>query len=221
MSIGVYKITSPKGKIYIGQSSNIEARFRQYRKLRNCDQQRLLYNSFIKYGVLNHSFEVVMFCLRHELDATEIFYISTLNALDKDVGLNLKSGGSRGKHHESSKAKISKANKGKKRTEETKRKLSIAQKKNNVKYWLGKKRSVSDRLTMSLSHIGIGNASCEKRIVQLNRNGAIIKIFDSTIKAAKELNIGRTGIKNCLRGGAKTAGGFIFKFHNHADKKLG
>ena len=31
--IGIYKITSPNGKIYIGQSINIDRRFKSYRKL--------------------------------------------------------------------------------------------------------------------------------------------------------------------------------------------
>lgn len=28
---GIYKVTNPKGKVYIGQSSNIENRFNDYR----------------------------------------------------------------------------------------------------------------------------------------------------------------------------------------------
>ena len=60
--IGIYKITSPSNKIYIGQSLNIEKRFYDYKKLFNCKGQHYLYRSFLKYGIENHTFEVI-----HEL----------------------------------------------------------------------------------------------------------------------------------------------------------
>ena len=47
--IGIYKITSPSNKIYIGQSIDIEKRFYYYRKL-YCLKQVKLYRSFIKIG---------------------------------------------------------------------------------------------------------------------------------------------------------------------------
>ena len=47
MKIGIYKITSPSNKIYIGKSNNINRRFKEYIKLR-CKQQPKLYNSFKK-----------------------------------------------------------------------------------------------------------------------------------------------------------------------------
>ena len=60
--IGIYKITSPNNNIYIGQSINIEKRFVQYKKLRSCCNQIKLYNSFVKYGVDNHIFEIIEEC---------------------------------------------------------------------------------------------------------------------------------------------------------------
>ena len=59
--IGIYKITSPSGKVYIGQSRNIENRFLQY-KNKHCRFQFRLYNSFNKYGVENHVFEIIEEC---------------------------------------------------------------------------------------------------------------------------------------------------------------
>lgn len=58
---GIYKITSPSNNIYIGQSCNINRRFREYSYLK-CKNQPALYSSFIKYGVSNHKFEII-----HEL----------------------------------------------------------------------------------------------------------------------------------------------------------
>jgi group I intron endonuclease len=59
--IGIYKITSPSGKIYIGQSTNIENRFNSYRIL-DCKKQIKLYNSLKKYGWDNHIKEIVEEC---------------------------------------------------------------------------------------------------------------------------------------------------------------
>jgi len=59
--IGIYKITSPTGKVYIGQSINVKKRFINYRGL-NCKEQPILYKSFLKHGVENHSFEIIEEC---------------------------------------------------------------------------------------------------------------------------------------------------------------
>ena len=48
--IGIYKITSPNNKVYIGQSVDIEKRLKRYKNL-NCKKQSKIYNSLNKYGV--------------------------------------------------------------------------------------------------------------------------------------------------------------------------
>ena len=53
--IGIYKITSPTNKIYIGQSIDIENRFTKYKSL-DCKNQVRLYNSLKKYGFDKHKF---------------------------------------------------------------------------------------------------------------------------------------------------------------------
>ena len=55
----IYKITSPSGKIYIGQTNDIEKRKINYEKLL-CKAQRLLYSSIKKYGWDNHKLEVLL-----------------------------------------------------------------------------------------------------------------------------------------------------------------
>lgn len=55
---GIYKITSPSGKIYIGQSTNIEKRISRYKTL-SCKKQVKLYNSLKKYGWDLHLFEII------------------------------------------------------------------------------------------------------------------------------------------------------------------
>ena len=57
----IYKITSPKNKVYVGSTINIKKRFNSYRNLK-CKTQVRLYRSFIKYGVENHKFEIITEC---------------------------------------------------------------------------------------------------------------------------------------------------------------
>ena len=71
--IGIYKITSPSGKVYIGQGRNIENRFLQY-KNKHCKFQVRLYNSFDKYGVENHVFEVIEECEITDLNEREYYW---------------------------------------------------------------------------------------------------------------------------------------------------
>ena len=56
--VGIYKVESENGAIYIGQSIDIESRISGYKR-KNCKSQILLYNSLCKYGVNCHSFEIV------------------------------------------------------------------------------------------------------------------------------------------------------------------
>jgi group I intron endonuclease len=82
---GIYKITSPSGRIYIGQSKNIINRFSQYKKW-NIKKQVKLYNSFTKYGVDNHIFEIIEQCFSDLLNKRERYWQEYYNAIED--GLN-------------------------------------------------------------------------------------------------------------------------------------
>ena len=84
--IGIYKITSPSGKIYIGQSIDIEKRFKGY-KYSKAKKQPVLNRSFLKYGVDKHIFEIVCECLKSELYELEAYYQKLYSANSK-TGLN-------------------------------------------------------------------------------------------------------------------------------------
>ena len=85
---GIYKITSPSGKIYIGETINFEKRFNRYKSLQ-CKKQIKLYNSFIKYGIDNHNFEILEECEINELKCRERYYQDIYNVLS-EKGMNLK-----------------------------------------------------------------------------------------------------------------------------------
>lgn len=85
--IGIYKIVSPTGKIYIGQTLNIAKRKNNY-KNKKCKGQRFLYNSILKYGFENHTFDVIEECEIQNLNEKERYWQDFYNVLE--LGLNLK-----------------------------------------------------------------------------------------------------------------------------------
>jgi group I intron endonuclease len=86
--IGIYKITNPNEKIYIGQSIDIKRRFRNYKRLSDCKKQTALYNSFMKYGVENHKFEILTECTIEELNNLERYYQDLYDVTNSKIGLN-------------------------------------------------------------------------------------------------------------------------------------
>lgn len=119
---GIYKITSPSGKIYIGKTMDMNKRWNLYKHL-HCKSQIRLYNSFLKHGVENHTFEIICECTEGNLNELECYYINFFDTFDTDHGLNLCSGGQGGRMSKESIEKVRKSNTGKKHTEETKQRL--------------------------------------------------------------------------------------------------
>jgi group I intron endonuclease len=122
---GIYKITSPSGRVYIGQSINIERRFRYYKGIA-CKEQIKIYNSLLKYGVDAHIFEVLELCETEELNNRERHYQDLYDSVAN--GLNLlyvKSEHFNGGHSEESKKKISDSLKGRTFTDEHKYKIGL------------------------------------------------------------------------------------------------
>ncbi len=70
---GIYKITSPSGKIYIGQSINVKKRWDKYRRL-DCKVQIKLYRSLLKYGFEQHKFEIIEECSEDQLLERETYW---------------------------------------------------------------------------------------------------------------------------------------------------
>lgn len=94
---GIYKITSPSNKIYIGSSINIERRLLNYKYLQ-CKQQPKLFNSLKKYGPDNHQFEIIEECKVEELINREKYWVEHLNSIK--TGLNIKTPGNNQIHIE-------------------------------------------------------------------------------------------------------------------------
>ena len=86
----VYKITNPVNKVYIG-STKRPINFRWYRyKTLQCRTQPLLFNSFKKYGVENHNFEILCECSIEDMLKFEYTYGEEFDVLNPLKGLNCK-----------------------------------------------------------------------------------------------------------------------------------
>lgn len=143
MKLGtIYKITSPSNKIYIGQTSNFKRRMKKYQSFHlstsRVIKQPKLYNSILKHGFESHNIEIIEDNISIELnrdllDEREIYWISFFDSYKN--GLNCNTGGSscKGMSPEGrERLRLSKlGNKnmlGKIMSEETKKKISNAQK---------------------------------------------------------------------------------------------
>jgi group I intron endonuclease len=82
--VGIYKITSPSGRVYIGQSVNIENRFSHYKRL-DCKGQVKLFKSLKKHGCEAHIFEVIEECSVDNLSNREGFWQDFYDAIKKGM----------------------------------------------------------------------------------------------------------------------------------------
>lgn len=176
---GIYSITSPTGRIYIGQSIDIERRWKEH-KYRSTNNTTKLYESFKKYGVEKHIFEIIEVCRKEDLNQRERYWQETLNAVSQGLNYILtetdtkprvnylteehKANISKGKTGQSispeTRKKISEANKGRvawnkgkqgvqKHSEETKEKLRIMKTGKPNLGTLGRKRSEAEKKAIS------------------------------------------------------------------------
>lgn len=85
--IGIYKITSPSGRIYIGQSTDIETRWKAYKSIAySVRKQTMVYRSLLKYGSDNHTFEIIEECNVEDLNNREGFWQDFYDSVNS--GLN-------------------------------------------------------------------------------------------------------------------------------------
>lgn len=197
--IGIYKITSPSNCVYIGQSVNIEARKKHYKKL-DCKSQPRIYNSIKKYGWEAHRFEVICECDRDELNRLEKYYVELYQSFNSKYGLNLKEGGdSRGKLSEESIEKIRRARR--LQSPPTLGKFYAVKKKKVIRprgiAWIGKKHTAESRAKQSLSKIG--NVCHNKKVIKVETG----EIFESVTQAAHSIGIDMKSLSQRIRLGIK------------------
>lgn len=188
--VGIYKILSPTGKIYIGQSINIERRFKEYKGL-HCISQRKLYFSLKKHGVENHIFDILEECSIEVLLEKETYYKEFYKVL-KSPSLCCRIDGKGGKNSKSTNKLISEGNKGISRNKGRKQSLEERTLRSNIR--TGYKPSPTHIENMKMEMLGKNTTS----ILCINDG----KIYQSIKEAASFYNLKTSSIDNILSGRA-------------------
>lgn len=204
----IYKLTSPSGWVYVGQTSNFKRRMQGHKDdaANHRDSCVLLCRAIRKYGWENFTKEILACDIPGNLvDEIEVSLISKYKILG--ASYNIESGGNKNKKHsDTTRKKMSDFRKGYvgwNHSDSAKIKMS----ENNGKYWLGR--------------FGKDNKK-SKPVVQYDLNNNIVKEWDSAMDASRALGISNTAISNLCTGVRcnshgkkshvrKTVGGFIWK----------
>lgn len=222
--VKIYKITSPTGRIYIGQTKNFRNRMTAYRSL-SCKKQRFLYNSLKRHGFNAHKVEILAEVEQDRANDAEIYYISTHKSFRgiNPKGMNLTTGGKVYEVSYTTKSRISNALLGKKNVR-AKKLYQYTLSGELVKIWhsmMDINREYGYHVT-ALSHAAKTNGSgygyvwsykpiefteyirnkggvSGKSILQLSLDGNVIAKFDSILQASKQTGISREAIKRYLQ----------------------
>lgn len=194
MSCGIYKIKNNiNGKLYIGQSVNIEKRWKNHK----CSKPLYpLYKAFEKYGIDNFTFSVICECPKSSLDEYEISYIKYYDSYNN--GYNLTIGGSSGiagyKHTSEAKLKIAHSN--------SVREITQSHRNNATSAQYGKKST--DITKQKMSDIRKDKPLTEKNKQNISvrrKNKTFIVddlVFKTIIEFAKYKKIGRNAASKWL-----------------------
>lgn len=96
MNSVIYKITSPAGKVYIGQTINFESRMTKHKSVSECPNAKgystILCNAIRKYGWANMKREIICVCSGDVVSQNEQYLIKVYNSLVPN-GYNMTVGG--------------------------------------------------------------------------------------------------------------------------------
>lgn len=218
--VGIYKITSPTNRVYIGQSVNIDKRKNGYKKGKCKGQKRLNY-SIIKYGWEAHIFKVLEYCLIERLNERERFWQDHYNVLGPD-GLNCRLTTTLDKTgffsveakrkmslshvghtvKESTKEKLRIAFKNRVFSADTKMKISLSRKGKNFRN--GKRLSQESKNKLSKKN--------SKPVVQKTTNNEFVMEYLSANAASIVTGVNFCAISMCCNNKRQTAGGFKWCF---------
>jgi group I intron endonuclease len=228
--IGIYKIISPTGRVYIGQSIDLEARQKIYAR-RGCKNQVRLYASLVKYGFSKHIFEVVEECKVEELNVRERHWQDIYDVLSEN-GLNCKlqsTQETKAVHSQNTVDKIraakkvlystSKGAEVKSQIAETLRAYNMTEEGKISRSKSAASRDEAIRIKNTDFTVKVANTDYnqiaeknKKTINQYGKDEKCIREWSSGREASESLGIDRGNISACCKGKLKTAGGFIWKY---------
>ena len=224
----VYKHTTPNGKIYIGiTKQRVQKRWFNGEGYKGCSY---FYKAIKKYGWENIKHEILFTELsKEEAEEKEIELIKFYDSTNCRKGYNLRKGGSLCGFNDEAKKRMRESHIGKKLPEEQKDKIRLAQIGRPPTYgMLGKKHSEETKIKMSLASKGKKKSleATEKMRNSLkgklvgSKNGhshAVINIttgeqFECISMAAKKYNLCHSAIGQVCLGKRKTCGGYEWKY---------
>lgn len=171
--IGIYKITSPSGRVYIGQSKDLIRRKKDYEKyIKNSNRQVKLLASINKYTWEKHFFEIIEECIFNNLNIRERFWQEHYNSVEK--GLNCiytKTNEKPSQFGTETKEKMRIAQTGTKKSEDTKLKMSktrlgykfteeVKLKMSNIRKGIKYSKETIDKMKIAASNRNIKPISC-------------------------------------------------------------
>lgn len=189
---GIYKITSPSGRVYVGHSKDIKSRWVSYKRLA-CKKQTRLYKSLTKYGSENHTFEIIEECEFEQLNIRERYWQDCYNVIGRR-GLNCNLTNTNELkliHSENTIKKLREARKGKVCSEETISKIRDFQK--------GRKHTQETKKQMSTSQLGYKNHQ-SKLVLHLDTG----IFYETANEAAKACGMNKNTFCDYLSGKRKT-----------------
>jgi group I intron endonuclease len=186
----IYKITNKiNSKVYIGQTTKTlrERKNLYYNEYKWSKNPRVIIQAMRKYSFENFDFEIVEDNIQSKelLDERERYYIlEVYHSLVKDSGYNVEQGGNgKGKH-----------------TEETKKKISDAQ-KGQLNHMYGKTGSLN---------------VTSKKVIDLTTG----KFYGSACEAAKELNLSFSHVCAVARGERGSTGSKVFRYVDESNTPI-
>jgi hypothetical protein len=224
--VGIYKITSPTGRIYIGQSRDIRRRWTYYINLK-CKAQPKLYRSFLKYGVKNHEFSILEECSLENLNNLEIYWGKFYNSTSKE-NLNLVIGNNLLSEDVSKRFRkpvLQYTLEGEfikewESVAEASRNLGILETSiqkccKGIRY---RSKQFIFRFKENNKVEGLNKGPVHSIVMQYTIDGEFVKEWESASEAARYLKVNSRGISSCCNREQATAHGFIWRFKNRDDE---
>lgn len=197
---GIYKIINViNNKIYIGSAINLYKRMHNHiHQLKNgIHHSRHLQRLWDKYGEKSFKFYILEYIEdKNKLIEREQHWMDYYNSYDINLGYNI--------------CTKADSNIGKKLTEETKRKISEAQ-KGHTRLSEESRRKISEK---NKGKEGVG----KKKIVQLETNGNLIEIWDSISSVDKE-GFNSSSVSQCCLHKRELSSGYFWFYLDEYNQK--
>lgn len=208
----VYKHTCPNGKIYIGITKQNPVR--RWGHGYGYRSNPRFYSAISRYGWDSIKHEILFDGLsKEEAENKEIELIAYHKSNVFEYGYNRDNGGNcTGTHSISTLEKMSRVNKGKHLTSETREKMSAAHKgkrhSEETCQKLRGKKSLAWRAKMSEAHPN------KKAVAQYDKDGNFVNIYSSLREAERETGTSYVCIYLSIKRNGKTADGSCWKYIN-------